>query len=314
MSIQNNNNYVRGINDCFISDLQSGVLNNFLTLCNSKVFSLEIRKDYVNIYYKGGNAIKITQLTNGYIFYFDLKYCLNLDKVNIVNFTILSNLNNQSINDYWNNIDRIKYEMDTWFNKHPNPERDFQHKLTKNNHSNFQIIDIEYAIRDLERRELNRLEESENQKTLNSSGLTTKLKELFRLDMLAIYFENGIYKLVIVENKFGDNLGGGSSVKQHLDDINHILNDVTLRTQLISSVNSVMKNKMDLGLVNKYVPFNGSSTIEVLFILANYGKNISNLQSITNTVHTSFVKKAIIIPAGTPHTNYKIDYSKAIVI
>ena len=191
--------------------------------------------------------------------------------------------------------------MDAWFKVNPNLERDFQHTLTKNIHSNFQIIDIEYAIRDLNIR---------NRNIING----TKDKELFRLDMLASYEQNGQQKLIIVENKFGDNLGGSSGVKQHLQDINHILNDVTLRTQLISSVNSVIDNKISLGLINDIALFDNNSTIEVLFILANHGKSISNLQSITNTVSTSFVKKAIIIPKGTVLINYNINYSKAIKV
>ena len=191
--------------------------------------------------------------------------------------------------------------MDAWFKVNPNPERDFQHTLTKNIHSNFQIIDIEYAIRDLNIR---------NRNFING----TEEKELFRLDMLACFDQEDQHKLIIVENKFGDNLGGSSGVKQHLEDINHILNDATLRNQLISSVNSVIENKISLGLINNIALFDNNSTIEVLFILANHGKSISDLQSITNTVSTSFVKKAIIIPKGTNLINYNIDYSKAIKV
>ena len=270
-------------------------------MCKKNDYSLEIRKDYVNIYYKGGNAIKITQLTKGYSFYFDLKYCLSSNATNNANKTELSNLNSHSACDYLTNIKLISDEMDAWFKVHPNPERDFQHTLTKNMHSNFQIIDIEYAIRDLNIRNRNIINE-------------TKDKELFRLDMLASYEQNGRQKLIIVENKFGDNLGGNSGVKQHLIDINHILNGVTLRTQLISSVNSVIDNKISLGLINNISLFNNDSTIEVLFILANHGKSISDLKNITNTVSTSFVKKAIIIPKGTDLINYNIDYSKAIIL
>ena len=269
-----------------------------MSLSKGSDYSLEIRNGYVNIYYKGGNAIKITQLTKGYSFYFDLKYCLSS---NTANKTVLSNLNSHSVCDYLTNIKLISDEMDAWFKVNPNPERDFQHTLTKNIHSNFQIIDIEYAIRDLNIR---------NRNIING----TEEKELFRLDMLASCNHDGQQKLIIVENKFGDNLDGKSGVKQHLIDINHILNDVTLRTQLISSVNSVIENKISLGLINNIASFDNNSTIEVLFILANHSKSISNLQRITNTVTTSFVKKAIIIPKGPIPKNYTIDYSKAVIV
>jgi len=293
--------YVRGIDDNFVSDLNSSILNNFLCLCKKNDYSLEIRKDYVNVYYKGGNAIKITQLIKGYSFYFDLKYCLSLSSTNISNKAILSNLNNHSVNHYWTNIKLISDEMDAWFKVNPNPERDFQHTLTKNTHSNFQIIDIEYAIRDMNIR---------NRNIING----TKVKELFRLDMLASYEQDGQQKLIIVENKYGDNLGGSSGVKQHLDDINFILNNAVLKTQLISSVNSILDNKQSLGLINNINRFDSNSTIEVLFILANYSKGINVIQNIANNVKSNFVRKAIIIPVCTNIKNYTIDYSRAVVI
>ena len=46
-------------------------------LGNRNTLSLEIRDGYINIYYRGGNLLRITQKKNGYSFHFDERYCLN---------------------------------------------------------------------------------------------------------------------------------------------------------------------------------------------------------------------------------------------
>ena len=58
---------MRQVDNRFIQDLQNGELAYFLTQVkrNRNLLSLEIRNGYVNIYYKGGNLLKITQNRNG---------------------------------------------------------------------------------------------------------------------------------------------------------------------------------------------------------------------------------------------------------
>ena len=54
---------MRGINDGFICDLKTGDLSYFLNQVKSNrdKLCLEIRDGYINIYYKGGNLLKITK-------------------------------------------------------------------------------------------------------------------------------------------------------------------------------------------------------------------------------------------------------------
>lgn len=69
---------MRTISPQFIQDLKSGQLSFFLeqALHNPDI-CIEIRKNYVSMYYKGGCALRIEQHGKGYSFHFDNKYCLN---------------------------------------------------------------------------------------------------------------------------------------------------------------------------------------------------------------------------------------------
>lgn len=59
---------MRKINDEFISALRCNELSYFLSRVKNypSKLSLEIRNNYVNIYYKGGNLLKITQKNKHY--------------------------------------------------------------------------------------------------------------------------------------------------------------------------------------------------------------------------------------------------------
>ena len=59
---------MRHINERFVADLLNGELAFFLNQVKSARdrLSLEIRDGYINIYYKGGSLLKITQKKIGY--------------------------------------------------------------------------------------------------------------------------------------------------------------------------------------------------------------------------------------------------------
>ncbi len=134
---------MREINSIFIEDLLKGKLSFFLNkVKNNRELCLEVRKNYVNIYYRGGNLLKISQYKNEYRFHFDSKYCLN--KGNDLNYLQLSSMSSREIDDYKKNFDLMIAEMDSWFSIKPKAEREFQHNLLKVNKD---IIDIEYQIK-----------------------------------------------------------------------------------------------------------------------------------------------------------------------
>ena len=86
---------MRGINDRFIYDLKEGNLEIGKT---NPSICLEVRNAYINLYYKGGNALKIEQGSKDYKFHFDRKYCLNKD--NDSNYHKLNNIDKRDCHSF----------------------------------------------------------------------------------------------------------------------------------------------------------------------------------------------------------------------
>jgi len=282
--------YVRGIDDTFIEDLKNGRLKGFLSLVKSDPnLCLEIRKNYINLYYRGGNAAKISFLrrSNKYRIDFDEKYCLNKDDDSMLHY--IQGIDKYNPGNFLKEFGIIRHEMDTWLDVHKNAERDFQHNLIKQNQGSFRIIDIEYAGQ-------------------TSSGAK------FRIDMIGIYSGPDGDKLVLIENKYGDKIGGSSSLLKHFNDILAIINDVNTYSQLIQSVNNTVRNKVELGLVNWKVDVFDKCDVEVLFLLADYSKDVDYVRNHMNGVAYSIPLKVLILPSTTTKQPVVIDYPKAITI
>ena len=253
---------MRRINDEFIKDLsKGGRLSGFLEFVKNdrQKYSLEIRDGYINIYYKGGNLLRITQKKrNGYMFEFDTKYCLN--KNDDTNFADLCSLEPYSTDSYLKNLPLLQSEMDNWFIYHRNEERRFQHDLLVNNPC---IVDIEYQI---------------------ANGM--------RFDMIAV--ENGC--LTIIENKFGtSSIRGKSGIKDHYEKMSETLTDKTARSKPIESVCAVSECKNALGLSSHIIKDSDIRSYKILFILADYNPPkdifIDEINNITNrSVHTDVLR------------------------
>jgi len=266
---------MRGINTQFINDLTAGSLAWFLTqVISEKTLSLEIRQNYINIYYRGGNALRIRQKENGYRFEFDEKYCLNEEvRMQVKAFT--------SLDDYRNNFGLLLSEMDGWFRVHPKQERETQHKLITLNKDDFCILDIEYA------------------------GAYTAMgtRRQFRLDMIAV--NNG--KMIIVENKNGVSaMGGKAGVAKHYTDICAIVESDETRDVLMGSMKNISKNKSALGLPTADIK---STDIEILFIVFCHNEKSKMLDNQLAKINKKYPAKILYMNAAD-----KIKYESAQVL
>ncbi len=272
---------IRGINDTFINDLNTGCLSWFLQQVKQRDdLALEIRQNYVNIYYRGGNALRIRQKKSGYSFEFDEKYCLDENYCPDVQMRTKIKAYN-SLEDYRDNFCSLLKAMNRWFEKYPKSEREIQHNLIRVNTSNdFCILDIEYA------------------------GAYDSGERRFRFDMIAV--SKG--KLVIVEIKNGVSaMGGKSGIKPHYNDICTIIADRKAKKELVDSMKNISDNKNALGLLNLSSADIAGEEIEILFIIFNNNnrsKMFGNQIAEINKIHP-----AKIIEMNTPG---KIEYDKAI--
>lgn len=234
---------MRGIDQRFIDDLLRGELSFFLEQVRSrrKELSLEIRGGYINIYYRGGNLLKITQKRKGYTFQFDPKYCLN--KGDDSHYEDVCNLKASSVDDYVNSFNLLIAEMQSWLLVHPKPEREYQHQLLIHNES---IIDIEYQI-----------------------------KKMMRLDMLMVRDD----VLVVVENKYGTGaISGSAGLAKHYKDICTVLTTQVLKDEIYDSVSNIAECKQQLGLLTFPVHLRDRSKHEILFLLADYNPKSESIR------------------------------------
>jgi hypothetical protein len=272
---------MRGINQRFINDLKSGILKDFLSIAlYDPRICLEIRKNYINLYYKGGNALRIKQLKTGYNFKFDSKYCLH--KNDDRNYEYLSTLNKKNIDEFKKAFPVILNEMDSFFAVHDKPERIFQHNLIKQNQDELKVLDIEYQ------------------------GRTREGKQ-FRLDMLGVLkIENG-FQLVIFENKLGTGaIGGKAGLIKHYDDFVNILNTPATYNDLIGSVINIANNKTVLGLTDLPLNIEQIKSVEILFVVAGFNNKSKSISNAVGNIIKSIPAKIIFMDP----TEMKIDFSK----
>jgi len=85
---------IRKLSEKFMNDLKpEGILNPILTkVKEDQTLMLAIRNDYINIYYRGGNILKVKKHSKDYPTFFDKKYVDDKSKQNIPNsLTIITN-------------------------------------------------------------------------------------------------------------------------------------------------------------------------------------------------------------------------------
>ncbi len=267
---------MRKSNERFIHDLKEGCLSFFLEQVkkNRQKLCLEVRKGkeyYINIYYRGGRLLKITQKNAGYCFCFNTKYCLH--KSDESKYNLLNSLNQNCIQNYIENFETMMLEMDSWLKEHPKAEREFQHKLLA---CNPQIIDIEYEPSKIKK---------------------TGLKLHMRLDMLMVNKD----KLIIVENKFGiRSIAGDASIRKHYEDICQLLNTADVYDELIQSVENISKAKYELGLLENPIETIDKSKTEILFLLADFNDNSKLLERELSQINITYPINVLKMSSENP--------------
>jgi len=264
----------RGLSAEFMNELLNGFLTPILKLVqNDDTLSLQIRNDYLNIYYRGGNILKLTRKNNSYLTHFENKYSTDKIKMNLPNLISIK----EDSNRWAENIPLLKQIMDIYFTKHSKSEREFQQLVARENNNSIISNDTDYFITDLE------------YSSTNS-----------RFDLIGIKWKSSSSKrknvhhcqLILIEMKYGDAaLGGTAGIKKHLDDIEKFCGDTTKLENLKEETISAFKQLRELDLIqfgdkgnNHQIEQLRNEKPEFIFLFANHkpakGKLSSEFQNI----------------------------------
>lgn len=220
---------------------------------------LELRGNFVNIYYRGGSLFKITEENDDYTIYFNSQYCLTENK-------LLDEY--PSIEKAVADMPFYKQAMDWWFNKHPKYEREFQQVIARENNyignisrgTDYYIADIEYA---------NKVDDADKAARFDMVALKWLSNGAIRKDITKV-------SLALIEVKYGSGaLQGKAGVSEHLKDFQSFLSDTESLKAFCEDMSAVFKQKCRLGLVDGLQEKQFGVTIssenpEVIFIFANH--------------------------------------------
>jgi len=258
----------RLLSNSFILDLISGKLKEILIyIQRDNTLDLQIRNNNVNIYYRGGNILRIIEKgSNSYEFEFDKNY-LSSSNANLINY-----MSNQNWNQYFPSM---KQSMDFYFSKNRKEERESQQLVVRENNyssiangTDYFIIDIEYDNHANARFDLVAVE-------WPSRSSQRKLLKDYKP------------KLVVIEMKYGDKaLSGTAGMKKHYDDFVSFVSNVIVLNDFKNEMLNVFRQKRELGLIPCLSSSGNSNQItqfadapELAFLIANHDPASTKLKT-----------------------------------
>lgn len=248
----------------YLESLKKGILRNITDYVkDDNELDLQIRDNYINIYYKGGNILRIKSPN---VFEFDEFYFyLDSDKVAKKNVSektkqglkrdkkdLLDLIKKGEISEYF---ERAKRCMEDWWKAMEDnrgihhKEKTLQHKISRSNSKNtpYIVLDLEYQV-------------STKSKFAYDGN---RDKRMPRFDIIAINNKTG--RLCVMElKKDGGALEGKSGVECHIDSFEHTIGRDSNRL-FIEEMKNLYTRKKDMKLIEANVDISNAEP-EFLFL------------------------------------------------
>jgi len=267
---------MRALSQAFMVDLLNpdGLLHPILErVKQDHTLMLSIRRDYINIYYRGGNILRLKEQRNGsYSSFFDNEY----NKSGVPSPDLPDSIESQHVAWTWaGSFQDLKGIMDFYFSKYSKPEREFQQLVARENNFSTIANQSEYFVSDIE---------------FADSDIGA------RFDMLAVRWlvsqrkSTSNCRPALIEMKYGDGaLSGNAGVIKHLQDIDALISNGDIYKALLETMEMQFNQLDELGLMNfnrvanwTKIKLNTSDKPEVIFVLANHNPRSSRLSTILN--------------------------------
>jgi len=253
-----------------MKDLKDGTLYPILErVRQDHTLMLAIRGTYINIYYRGGNILKVEEKGKHiYSVFFDVKYCKQGETLPERPDVIKSR---DDAKKWVNALPNLKQIMDFYFSTNSKAEREFQQLVVRENNYSTISNESEYFISDIE---------------LADSDIGA------RFDMLAIQWlasnrkSSSNCRVALIEMKYGDGaLGGSAGLLKHLVDIDAFISEKENYEELVKATQEQFNqlNKLELLKYNpsRHIKDTGfkmdQHKPEVIFILANHNPRSTKL-------------------------------------
>ena len=264
----------RELSEKFMFDLlnQEGILNPILiSVQKDQTLMLAIWDGFINIYYRGGSILELTENNRGeYRAFFNNQYNKSGQLIPTSPDTIKKTAD---ANNWVNSFLYRKNIMDESFTFHEKSEREFQQLVARENNNSSISNESDYFIADIEVSE-------------SSSG--------GRFDMLAIKWPTTNRKsgnncrIAFIEMKFGDRaLDGNAGMLKHLKDMDSLITNKVSYSEMTQVVENQFNqlDQLELLKFNKGRDFtkfslDPNAKPELIFILANHNPRAKRLKRI----------------------------------
>lgn len=270
---------MRAVSEEFLHDLKDGMLRHLTERVRvDDTLMLALRGASINIYYRGGNLMRIAKNPGSYRATFDVNYAgKNAFPEQLALLEQLpKSIGTEADCQLWlKSFPHLKEIMNSYLAKHPKLEREFQQLVAWENNRSRNANGTEYFITDIE----------------YDGGAGSGRFDMVGLRWLAKDKKTGKKcGPVFIEMKYGDSaLDGRSGLKKHLKDLSTALSDKVKCKNLNNMIENQFCQLDELGLLrfNRARMFDGvtvSGKPEVIIILGNTNPNSAILRRLIGSI------------------------------